>query len=146
VGSPDESIIADSIVAGTPLAECSAAHNVCGAFSVGGTAAFIGKARAVICNDSGLMHVAAAMGTPLIALFGPTEYDRTRPFVDNCVILRKSCACNHGTLFNRKTLAKIEKCDRPCLRSTTSDEVLQCMEELCARPRVSLGANGEVRH
>jgi lipopolysaccharide heptosyltransferase II len=124
VGSDEESDIASAIIAATPSVAGEENRNICGALSVNATGALIARSRGIICNDSGLMHVAAAVGTPIIGLFGPTEYDRTRPFVDNCVILRYPCSCNHGTLFDRKTLAKIEACDRPCLVSTTPDQVV----------------------
>jgi lipopolysaccharide heptosyltransferase II len=135
VGSGDEAAIADRILTGTPIANSLRGHNVCGALSVNETAAFLARCSGIICNDSGLMHVAAAVGTPIIGLFGPTEYDRTRPFVDNCVVLRKSCNCNHGTLFDRKTLAKIEACTRPCLTGTSPDEVAaEAARLMLARP------------
>jgi ADP-heptose:LPS heptosyltransferase len=125
VGSDDEADVANAVMRGTALEPVMTDHNICGALSVNGTAALVQRSIGIICNDSGLMHVAAAVGTPIVALFGPTEYDRTRPLVDNCVILRKPCHCNHGTLFDKQTLARIEACDRPCLTGTTADEVVQ---------------------
>ena len=47
------------------------AIDACG-IGLGPTAALLRRAQVAITNDSGLMHVAAAVGTPLIALFGPT--------------------------------------------------------------------------
>ncbi len=40
----------------------------------------VSKARLVIANDSGPMHLAAAIGTPVLALFGPTDPERYGPF------------------------------------------------------------------
>jgi len=40
----------------------------------------IGSARLVICNDSGPMHLAAAMHRPVIGLFGPTDHERFGPY------------------------------------------------------------------
>jgi heptosyltransferase-3 len=127
VGSDDEADVANAVMRGTALEPVMADHNICGALSVNGTAALVERSIGIICNDSGLMHVAAAVGTPIVGLFGPTEYDRTRPFVDNCVVLRKPCRCNHGTLFDSKTQARIEACDRPCLAKTTPDEVVEAV-------------------
>jgi lipopolysaccharide heptosyltransferase II len=42
-------------------------------------AALLARARAVISNDSGPMHLAAAVGTPVVAIFGPTDPGRTGP-------------------------------------------------------------------
>ena len=42
-------------------------------------AALLRQARAVVANDSGPMHLAAAVGTPVVAFFGPTDPGRTAP-------------------------------------------------------------------
>ena len=44
-----------------------------------GVAALAARSRVVIANDSGPMHLAAAVGTPVVALFGPTDPGRTGP-------------------------------------------------------------------
>ena len=44
-----------------------------------GLAALVARAKIVIANDSGPMHLAAAVGTPVVALFGPTDPGRTGP-------------------------------------------------------------------
>jgi ADP-heptose:LPS heptosyltransferase len=101
--------------------------NLCGSLTLGGTAAFIQLSRQLVSNDSGLMHIAAAVNTPIVGLFGPTEYDRTKPWTEKFIGLRGPCSCNSGTLFDRQTLKLIELCDRPCLTSTTPFEVLQAV-------------------
>ena len=47
--------------------------------TIEGLAGALGLARACVSNDSGAMHVAAAIGTPLVALFGPTDERLTSP-------------------------------------------------------------------
>lgn len=48
------------------------AVNACGRLTLRQSAALIGKARLLVTNDSAPLHLATAMGTPVVALFGPT--------------------------------------------------------------------------
>ncbi len=56
--------------------------------------ALIAKCDSFITNDSGLMHVAAALQTPLVAIFGSTDHVATGPYSDNSVIVRKEISCS----------------------------------------------------
>ncbi|MEM4240124.1 MAG: glycosyltransferase family 9 protein [Candidatus Woesearchaeota archaeon] len=49
------------------------AANAIGSFTIRQSAALLQKCRLVICNDSGPMHMAAAVGTPTVSIFGPTD-------------------------------------------------------------------------
>lgn len=51
------------------------------------------RSRLVVCNDTGPMHVAAALGTPVIALFGPTEPRRTGPYGQIGHVLQTPLPC-----------------------------------------------------
>ncbi|MBU1275944.1 MAG: lipopolysaccharide heptosyltransferase I [Proteobacteria bacterium] len=57
-------------------------------------AALLSLADAVVCTDTGVMHLAAAMGTKVVALFGPTAPWRTGPFGQNHIILRAGLECS----------------------------------------------------
>ncbi len=52
------------------------------------TAAALARCRLYIGNDSGLMHMAAAVGTPTLGLFGPTDDSRYRPWGEQCDFVR----------------------------------------------------------
>jgi ADP-heptose:LPS heptosyltransferase len=47
--------------------------------SIREVAAILSLARLVISNDTGIMHVAAAVGTPVLSLFGPTDPEQWAP-------------------------------------------------------------------
>lgn len=52
------------------------------------TAAALARCQLYIGNDSGLMHMAAAVGTPTLGLFGPTDDRRYRPWGEQCDFVR----------------------------------------------------------
>lgn len=52
------------------------------------SAACLARARLYAGNDSGLMHIAAAAGTPTLGLFGPTEDIHYAPWGENCAVVR----------------------------------------------------------
>ena len=53
----------------------------------------IGKAKFMVTNDTGPMHVAAALGVPVFAIFGPANPIRTGPFGDIHTIITKDMDC-----------------------------------------------------
>jgi heptosyltransferase-2 len=71
--------------------------------------------RAFVSNDSGAMHLAAAIGTPVTALFGPTKAHVTAPVGDHDV-LRRDVFCSPCML---------RECpiDHRCMKRITADEV-----------------------
>ncbi|MEK6202394.1 MAG: lipopolysaccharide heptosyltransferase II [Desulfobulbaceae bacterium] len=65
-----------------------------------------------VTNDSGLMHVAAGLETPTIAIFGSTDHIATGPFSERAVVIRKEMECS------------------PCLQSECPRKHLNCLEEI----------------
>ncbi len=55
-------------------------HDLRGRTTLGELPALIASAGSVVCNDSGPMHIAAAVGVPVVALFGPTDPRRYGPY------------------------------------------------------------------
>jgi heptosyltransferase II len=55
--------------------------------------ALIARCRVFVTNDSGLMHVAAALGVPLVAIFGSTDPSRTGPLGTRSRVIYKSIPC-----------------------------------------------------
>lgn len=75
-GSEKDREIASEIAAAAP----EMTINLCGDTDLKQLVALISGARAVVSSDSGPMHIAAALGVPVVALFGPTDEDRTGPY------------------------------------------------------------------
>ena len=64
--------------------------NLTGKTSIGDAIDLLAYCRRVVTNDSGLMHVTAAVKTPLVALYGPSSPEYTPPLLDKKVIIRKT--------------------------------------------------------
>ncbi|MFO1061025.1 MAG: lipopolysaccharide heptosyltransferase II [Dongiaceae bacterium] len=65
-----------------------------GKTSVGLLAALIERARLCVTNDSGPMHIAVALGTPVVSVFGPTSPVRTGPWGHPEAVVRSGIACS----------------------------------------------------
>ena len=86
-----------------------------------------------ICNDSSPMHIAAAMKTPTIAIFGPSKSVETGPYGEGHIVVEKDFPCRRScdedkcTNMNRNA----------CIAAITVDDVLQAIEkknELIKKP------------
>lgn len=60
----------------------------CGRYPLPELGSALKQMDVMVCNDSGPMHLAAAVGTPLVALFGPTDPARTGPWGEGHQVLR----------------------------------------------------------
>jgi len=90
IGSKDELNLAESIQSGVDSNLCIAT----GKTNLRELTALIKGSDLYIGNDSATAHIAAAVGTPLIALFGPESPDRFGPLTDKKIILQKKVECS----------------------------------------------------
>jgi len=79
------------------IVEAHADHsllNVTGSTSLSEAVALMSRCRLFISNDSGLMHVAGALGIPLVAIFGSTNPTTTSPVGTHSVVIYKHVECS----------------------------------------------------
>ena len=69
-------------------------HNWCGNTSLDEAIALIGMSKAVVSNDSGLMHIAAALQIPQVAIFGSSDPAHTPPLSDRAKIMWLNMSCS----------------------------------------------------
>jgi len=105
----------------------SEVRNLIGATTVRQLMAVLARCRLVVTNDSGPMHIAAAFGVPIVAVFGPTDHTTTSPLAGNCRIVRSPVDCAPCLLRECPT-------DHRCMTRVTAEEVL-------AAARALLGAH-----
>jgi heptosyltransferase-2 len=90
LGSPKDKEHADNI-AELCKTEC---RNLCGKTNLGDAIALLSCAQRVVSNDSGLMHIAAALDRPLIALFGSSSPQFTPPLSDQAQVMQLNLECS----------------------------------------------------
>ncbi|KPK38333.1 MAG: hypothetical protein AMJ78_10175 [Omnitrophica WOR_2 bacterium SM23_29] len=99
--------------------------NLIGRTSLSELAALMKRLACLITSDSAPMHIAAAMNTPFVALFGPTDPLRHLPPTKNCAVITKGLKC--------APCYKPACSDIRCMREITVGEVLKAVKEIVKR-------------
>ena len=123
-GSGKDKEIGDEIAA---LSQGSAI-NLCGATGLEEAIDLIGLCQLAVCNDSGLMHVAAALDKPLVALYGSSSPDFTPPLSDKAAIVSLNLDCS--PCFERSCPYG----HTDCLKNMQPDMVWQAAQPLLPPP------------
>ena len=99
---------------------------VAGKTSVKQAAALIEQCDLLVCNDSGLMHVAVAVGTPVTAIYGQTDFRRTAPLGNQHTVIRHELPCS--PCFKLEGDDQVHACPHhDCLMTITPAEVLSAI-------------------
>jgi heptosyltransferase II len=112
-GSPNEVSLVEHIRAHM----AHQAASLAGQDTLGSFMALAARCAAMITNDSGSMHIANAVGTRVVALFGPTDPRRTAPTAAPAAVLRHDLACS--PCFR----TTCPYADHPCMRFIEVDDV-----------------------
>ena len=89
-------------------------------------AKLLSSVRCLVCNDSGPMHFAASIGTPVVAVFGSTEPSLTGPLGEGHEVLRERVECS--PCFRREC-----PIDLRCMKAVSVDVVEQALRRVLAR-------------
>ena len=93
-------------------------------------AALIKKCKIFITNDSGLMHLAAACGTPVLALFGPTSPYKLHPWGVKHRVCFLGLECSPCFVYSPKPLKCVAGIDFKCMKGMSVDYVFNKFIEL----------------
>jgi heptosyltransferase-2 len=113
VGGPAEREVGEAIAAQMR----APARMLCGQTTLPELTGVLARLRALVTNDSGPMHLAAALGVPVVAVFGPTDWRETHPRGSRHRVVREDVHCSPCLL---------RECpiDHRCMRRVTVDRVL----------------------
>lgn len=98
-----------------------------GKLSLRETLAVVAECGLFVSNDSGLMHVAAALRVPMVGIFGPTIPSKNAPYgdEDKCVAMSKNLPCSPCyRMYERFNCDTLE-----CLKSISAGEVLNLIDQ-----------------
>lgn len=91
LGSKKEEALGAQVLAG---ANAGGVHNLCGRTTLTDVVDLLSVCRAAVGNDSGLMHMAAASGIPLVGIYGSTPPDFAPPLSDHARLLYLGISCS----------------------------------------------------
>jgi heptosyltransferase II len=123
IGSEKDRPVGDAIA----LQSAGTALNLCGRTNLEQAIDLIAGARAVVSNDSGLMHVAAALGRPMVALYGSSSPGYTPPLSSRATILSLGLDCS--PCFKRECPLAPPDTLR-CLEDITPERVMSTLAAL----------------
>ncbi len=99
--------------------------NLAGALDIRQLAAVLARASILVCNDSAPMHIAAAMKTPTVAIFGPSKPEETAPYSANSRVVKSDVPC--------RWTCDEQTCRNPehnrCMREISLDDVFRAFQD-----------------
>ena len=98
--------------------------NLCGQVTIKDSLAVLKKADFIIGNDSGTLHMASAVGTKVIGLYGPMPFEKWRAIGGNNILLKADLECMPCSLQR--------KCpnNKACMRSITIEQVKSAIDKM----------------
>lgn len=131
LGGPEDKDVGNDIIYG---ANNGLVYNACGLFNLNGSASLVGQARVVVSNDTGLMHIAAALQKPIVSIWGNTipafgmyPYYGEASKLSPIIIQRKGLSCRPCSKIGFDTCPKKHF---KCMREISPAEVAKQVQQL----------------
>lgn len=126
LGSKSEEIVGAAVSAAARTAPVS----LIGKTDLADVTAILSLADAFVANDMGLAHIAAAVGTRTIVIFGPTNHETTRPFSPESVVVREPVECSPCMLRDCPI-------DHRCMTRIAPERVFTALCDLLGRAKAA---------
>jgi len=121
VGSESENDVSDAVIRQSNKQPI----DLTGKADLAEAVALLSEIDLLISNDMGLAHIAPAVGTQTIAIFGPTNDETTRPYSHNAEVIRKKVECSPCMLRDCPI-------DHRCMTGISVDEVFEAAKRRLA--------------
>jgi len=127
-GGKNDYVFTSTLTDAFSIAHGRRLFDLSGRYSLGETCVLLKKCLLMVTHDSGPMHIASAAGIPVLAIFGPTEPEKTKPLTAGSYCFWRGdklpCApCyKHGKFPDCKTVA--------CMHEVSADEVYEKVIEV----------------
>ncbi len=122
IGGREDAAVARDIAAQSALG--ARVMVMAGRLTLRQTAALIGRAELFIGGDSGLAHLAVALGTPTVVLFGPSDHKKWGVETFRNVVVRKALACSPCFIFGYHKFCH----SIACMSEITVDDVMAAVK------------------
>ena len=116
-GTTGEAAVSEAIVAGLKKKPV----NLTGKTAIADLPAMLSRCNLFLGNDSGAMHVAGAVGLPIVAVFGPTDPHGTVPVTPRCTVVQEKSYCSPCFLRRCPT-------DHRCMKAVTPEKVISAAQ------------------
>jgi ADP-heptose:LPS heptosyltransferase len=134
-GSADEHAYVEAALRHSPEAQ-SHAVNCAGLLTLGELIALLERSSLFLTNDSGPMHIASSVGTPMVALFGPESPQFYGPLGRSRVLYKEISCSPCLNMYN----AKLFECpyNARCMKETSTNEVLEAALAILSSPQLKV--------
>ncbi|TGU72394.1 glycosyltransferase family 9 protein [Geomonas terrae] len=114
------------------IARSTGALDLAGKGSLAESAAVIGKAKALLSGDSGLLHIAAGLGTPTVSLFGPSDPVKWAPKGEHHRVFASTLSCAPCSRWGTIPSCSHEGSCVDADPSEVSRALIRLLDEACA--------------